>query len=198
MRSVTPMKTAKIGYIIISLALCALGILLIVVPKFSAVLLGRCCGMLFLLFGAVKLVGYFSKDLYRLASQHDLTLGILLLILGGIMLTHPGSLMLFICITFGIFMVTDGLMKIQIAEQSRTFGIGKWWLIFASAAVTGTLGFVLLLRPGEGTDLLMTILGIGMLSEGILNLSTAITTVKIIRHQWPDIIENVYCEEKEV
>lgn len=94
-------------------------------------------------------------------------------------------------------MVIDGLLKIQVAGQSRTFGIGKWWLIFASAIVTEALGLVLLLRPGEGTDLLMILLGIGMLSEGILNLSTVITAVKIIRHQWPDMIENVYCEEKE-
>ncbi len=197
MRSVAPMKTAKIGYIVISLGLCVLGILLITAPIFSKALLGSCCGILFLLFGAVKLVGYFSKDLYRLAFQHDLTLGILLLILGGVILVRPESLMLFICITFGIFMVIDGLLKIQVAGQSRTFGIGKWWLIFASAAVTEALGLVLLLRPGEGTDLLMILLGIGMLSEGILNLSTVITAVKIIRHQWPDMIENVYCEEKE-
>lgn len=197
MRSVAPMKTAKIGYIVISLGLCVLGILLITAPVLSKALLGSCCGILFLLFGAVKLVGYFSKDLYRLAFQHDLTLGILLLILGGVILVRPESLMLFICITFGIFMVIDGLLKIQVAGQSRTFGIGKWWLIFASAIVTEALGLVLLLRPGEGMDLLMILLGIGMLSEGILNLSTVITAVKIIRHQWPDMIENVYCEEKE-
>jgi len=74
MRSTAPMRTAKIGYIAVSALLCILGIMLIVIPSFSINLLGNICGILMLLFGAVKLTGYFSKDLYRLAFQYDLPL----------------------------------------------------------------------------------------------------------------------------
>ena len=69
MRSVAPMKTAKIGYIVLSVALCVLGIILIAFPGFSASLFGILCGVVLIMFGCVKLVGYFSKDLYRLAFQ---------------------------------------------------------------------------------------------------------------------------------
>ena len=63
MRSVAPMKTAKIGYIVLSVALCVLGIILIAFPGFSASLFGILCGVVLIMFGGVKLVGYFSKDL---------------------------------------------------------------------------------------------------------------------------------------
>ena len=60
------MRTAKIGYIIISTALCVLGVLLIAVPDFSVSMLGIVCGITLIVFGCVKLTGYFSRDLYRL------------------------------------------------------------------------------------------------------------------------------------
>ena len=77
MRSVTMMRTAKIGYIVMSAVMCAFGILLIVMPDMSNTILGLVCGTIMLLFGIVKLVGYFSKDLYRLAFQYDLAFGLL-------------------------------------------------------------------------------------------------------------------------
>lgn len=197
-RSTTPMHAAKIGYIVVSAALCVLGILLIAVPDFSASLFGAICGVLLIVFGIVRLIGYFSRDLYRLAFQYDLPLGILLVIMGIVMLAHPGSLVTFICVALGIFILSDGLFKIQIAWDSRRFGITKWWLILAFAIVTGICGLLLLLRPGEGGRVLMIILGITLLSEGILNFSTVLSAVKIIKHQKPDVIEiDAYTEAED-
>lgn len=197
MRSIVPMRTAKIGYITVSSVLCVLGILLIAVPDFSASAIGVICGVLLILFGGVKLVGYFSKDLYRLAFQYDFALGILLIILGIVILVHPGSVMTFLCITLGLVTLTDGLFKIQIAMEARSFGLPKWWLILLLAIVTGVFGATLIVRPGEGSSVLVILLGISMLSEGILNLSTMLTAVKIIRHQHPDMIEEIEYEERE-
>ena len=188
-RSTTPMHAAKIGYIVISAALCILGIMLIAIPDFSASLFGVICGILLILFGIVRLTGYFSRDLYRLAFQYDLPLGILLVIMGIVMLTHPSSLVTFICVALGVFILSDGLFKIQIAWDSRKLGITKWWLILTFAIVTGICGLLLLLRPGEGSRILMIVLGITLLSEGILNFSTVLSAVKIIKHQKPDVIE---------
>ncbi len=196
-RSIAPMRAAKIGYILISAVLCVLGILLIVEPQFSAAVLGVICGIVLLVFGCVRLVGYFSKDLYRLAFQYDLPFGILLVVLGLVLLLHPAGMMNFLCITLGLYILTDSLFKIQIAADARKFGLRDWWLILALAIVSGLCGLMLLFRPGAGSDLLMILLGITLLSEGILSFSTAITAVKIIRHQRPDVIEVDYSEESE-
>ena len=197
MRSVAPMRTAKIGYIIISTALCVLGVLLIAVPDFSVSMLGIVCGITLIVFGCVKLTGYFSRDLYRLAFQYDLTSGIVLIALGVIMLVRPGSLMTFICITLGLFILTDGLFKLQIAMDSKRFGIREWWLILALAVITGICGLLLMLRPGEGGRVIMVMLGITLISEGVLNLGTVLTAVRIIKNQQPDIIDVEYEERKD-
>lgn len=196
-RSTAPMQLAKIGYIIVSLALCALGIMLIAVPEFSISVLGIICGVILIVFGIIRVVGYFSKDLYRLAFQYDLVFGILLIAIGVLMLVNPGSLMNFICITLGLFILADSLYKIRIAIDSKKFGIRAWWLILILAIVAGEFGLVLMFRPGESRNLLAVLLGITMLAEGILNFSTVITAVKIIKHQRPDGIEIDYYDESE-
>lgn len=189
MRSVAPMKIAKIGYLVISIALCTLGIVMIAAPDVSASILGILCGILMLAFGLIKLIGYFSKDLYRLAFQYDLFFGALMILLGIVVLVRPGRLLDFISIAFGLYITADALFKAQIAMDSRRFGIREWWLILAFAILTGIFGVILLFRPGDGGRILMILMGITFLLEGILNLCTVITAVKIIRHQQPDRIE---------
>ena len=189
MRSVTPMRIAKIGYIVMSVLFCLAGVLFIAMPEISAKIIGICIGISMILFGTVRLIGYFSKDLYRLAFQFDLEFGILMMILGVTVLFNPENLMAFICVAIGISTLLDGLFKIRIALDSKQFGIKSWWLILALAIVTGVIGVFLIFDSATGSELMTVILGLTLLSEGILNLSTVISTVLIVKNQAPDIIE---------
>ena len=196
MRSVTPMRIAKIGYIVMSVMFCIAGALFIALPDISITMIGISMGIAMIVFGIVKLVGYFSRDLFRLAFQFDLELGILLLVLGLIVLIRPDDLMTFICIALGISILTDGLFKVQIALDSKRFGIKSWWVILALAVVAGTIGVFLIFLSAKSAQFLTVLLGVSILAEGILNLYTVISTVLIIKHQQPDVIEIEYSETK--
>ena len=196
MRSVTPMRIAKIGYIVMSVMFCIAGALFIALPDISITMIGISMGIAMIVFGIVKLVGYFSRDLFRLAFQFDLELGILLLVLGLIVLIRPDDLMTFICIALGISILTDGLFKVQIALDSKRFGIKSWWVILTLAVVAGTIGVFLIFRSAKSAQFLTVLLGVSILAEGILNLYTVISTVLIIKHQQPDVIEIEYSETK--
>ena len=189
MRSVTPMRIAKIGYIVMSVLFCAAGILFIAAPELSVSILGVCIGVAMILFGIVKLIGYFSKDLFRLAFQFDLEFGILMMILGVIVLFNPKNLMAFICVALGISILLDGLFKIRIAMDSKQFGIKSWWLILTLAIITGVFGMFLIFESVIGSQILSVLLGLTLLSEGILSLYTVISTVLIVKNQMPDVIE---------
>ena len=189
MRSVAPMKTAKIGYIVMSVLFCVLGVVLLFTPGVSALWIGRLLGIGLILFGAIKLVGYFSRDLFRLAFQYDLAFGLLLMVLGIVTLSHPGDALSFLCVMFGIPVLADGLFKIQIAMDSRQFGIRNWWLVLVLAALTCEVGVVLVFRPMTGVRALTALMGLSLLCDGVLNLSVALCTVKIVDHQRPDVIE---------
>ena len=196
-RSMTPMRVAKTGYIVMSVVFCVVGVLFIALPARSAVMIGRVLGAAMAAFGVVKLVGYFSRDLYRLAFQYDLEFGILLIALGVIVLLRTDGVMDFLCIAAGVAILADGLFKIQIAIDSRRFGIRDWWLIMVLAVVTGGVGLLLVFRPWESVQVLTVLLGAALLAEGVLNLCVALSAVKIVKHQQPDVIETDYFEVRE-
>lgn len=192
MRSTSFIKAAKTGYIIMSLLYCVLGVLMIVNPSLSAVVIARICGAVLIGFGIIKIAGYFSKDLFRLAFQYDLAFGILIIMLGALICIKPYSAMNFMCIVLGVCALADGLLKIQITVDSKRFGIKRWWLLLILALITCAAGIMLIVWHAESTPVLMIILGASLLSEGILNLATVLTAVKIIKRDI-DIIE--YYEE---
>ncbi|MBO5568122.1 MAG: DUF308 domain-containing protein [Clostridia bacterium] len=196
MRSVTSMKVAKIGYIVLSIALCSFGILLIVNPEISISAFGLFTGACLIIFGAVKIVGYFSKDLYRLAFQYDLAFGIMMIALGIMVILEPDNVIETICIALGIAFLMDGLLKIQIAIDAKKFGIHPWWLIFAMAIMAVVIGILLVFRTAESARTLMILLGTSLLADGILNLITVLTTVKIIRNQYPDVIPGDFVDKE--
>lgn len=198
MRSVAPMRVAKTGYIAVSILLAVLGIVLIAWPTFSVNALGVICGILLILFGGVKLVGYFSKDLYRLAFQYDMPFGILLIIQGIIMLIHPGNLASFICVVFGLSVLISSLFNIQTALDAKKFGINQWWLIFALSVIAAVWGLILVFRPSEAADVMAVLLGITLLFESAVNICTVVTSVKIVKNQHPDVYveEDYYFDDK--
>lgn len=184
-----PVKAAKAGYIVVSASICLFGLVLILFPGIAVSVICRFTGIIMILFGAVKLCGYFSKDLYRLAFQYDLVFGILLIALGIVMLAIPNNVIGFICVVLGIYLMADSLFKIQIAFDAKKFGIKNWWMILVLAAAAWIIGFLLVIRPTESAEALVTLFGVSLLAEGILSMSVTLLAVKIIGHQKPDVIE---------
>ncbi len=191
-RSSAPVRAAKIGYIVMSIAMCVIGVLFIVLPQDSMRMLGIICGVSAIVFGAIKIVGYISKDLFRLAFQYDLEFGIIMIILGSIILVNPQNLINFMCIAMGLSFMTDGLFKLRIAHDSRVFGISEWWTITLFAALSCIAGAFLTLRPAASSVVLSYMLGASFIVDGILNLAVVLITVKITKNQRPDVIEVEY------
>ena len=185
-RNTTPVQVAKAGYIILSAALCALGLVMIVLPDFSITLAGKMLGVMMIVFGAVKIIGYWSKDLYRLAFQYDFAFGILLVPLGMFVLFHPEQAINFFYIVLGIVILADGLFKLQIALDARAFGLDRWQLILVLALLAGVIGCVLVFHPTGGAEVATALVGTAILVQGLLNLSVALSAVKIVGYQRMD------------
>lgn len=187
MRSEKSVRAAKMGSILLSGLFCLLGALTIAAGEFSKEM-GILAGALLIAFGIVRLAGYFSKDLYRLAFQHDLALGVLLIALGAKMLTGaevpPGTLL-------GVAILADGLFKLQTAFDARRFGLKSWALILGLGIGAGALGGWTALRPAGDARAP----GAALLAEGALNLCTALFAVKTVRRQRTEQGKNQSKEE---
>jgi len=187
MRNVTPMKTAKTGYIVTSIVLFLFGLLIVIDPAEYGVAMGIVVGVAMIIFGIFKIIGYFSKDLFRLAFQYDLAFGLLLISLGVIILIRPGNIVNFMSIAIGIAVLADALFKIQISMDARKFGISRWWLILSLAILTGLVGLLLVFNPVGSGEVIIRLLGVCLMAEGIMSAITVVTSVKIVNHQLPDM-----------
>ena len=113
----------KFAYSAVSIALILLGLCFAVLPEISAVTMCYCLGIIVIVFGIIKIMGYFSKDVYRLAFQFDLAFGIAMIICGTVTLINPRILLGMFPVFIGIFVLVDGLFKIQTAFDSKRFGL---------------------------------------------------------------------------
>ena len=181
LNSLRMLKIARNGYIVISLLFCAIGVWMYTCPAQAAELICIMVGILFILSGTIKMIGYFSKDFYCLAFQFDFAFGILMAAVGVIIITRRSVLQDLIFGIFGLMILADSLFKIQICLDARRFGLDTlWWKIMIMALATGVLGTLLLIVPFDGIAIMMQVGGISFIAEGLLNLFVALFTVKIL------------------
>lgn len=182
-KSVFLIRIAKFGYIITSLILCLFGLSLILKTDYIPAYLIKIGGVICIIFGTIKLIGYFSKDLYRLAFQFDFELGVIYIILGLIIVLDLGKVINYIAVPVGLLVMVDGLFKLRISKDAKDFGIERSWIILVMGLLASILGGCLALAVGKNLKLCNVLLGLVLLVEGSLNLLTVIMTVKIIKHQ---------------
>lgn len=178
MNTARTVRFAKAGYILISAAFCVIGIFLLFDRKVSAAALTNACGALLLVCGAVKLTGYFSKDMYQLAFQFDFAMGLFAVVIGLFMLIKEGGSPQRFEQLFGVLMLTDGLLKLQTAADAKKFGIKPWWLIGGFALLASIVGVLLVFCPAVREENMALAAGVAFLLDGALNLSIAVCAVK--------------------
>ena len=185
MRSTRLIWAAKISYALLSAAFCALGIAMLSRPGFSAGMIGWVTGAALVAFGIARLVGFLSRDLYRLAFQHDSVLGTIAIALGLVLILRRGVAVEALCLVLGVGIAADGLFKIKTALDAKRFGLNTWWLVLLLAAISTAVGVWLALSPAGGR-LLVCLTGASLLALGALNLCVALCAIKIIPHQVAD------------
>ena len=173
-------KRAKSTYIAVSVIMVILGAVLMLNPGLSMLTLCYLIGGLMVIFGITRLVGYFSKDLFRLAFQFDLALGIFCMLAGIVILVHPNNIMKLLPVIIGLFVTIDGVFKMQTAIDSKRFGLKRWYAILVLAAVTCVFGLLLIIAPFAGGKALMIFFGATMMIDGIQNLCVVLYTVKTV------------------
>ena len=175
------MKHIKAAFAAASVAVMLTGMCLLLWPGLSAAMICTVLGAVAIVHGIIKLIGYFSNDLYRLAFQFDLAGGALTILIGGILLFHPENVLVFLPLVIGIFILVDSVLRVQTSIDAKHFGMKKWWVILAVSAAGAALGLLLLLRPFQSGLLMVRFMGLTLLLDGAENLLAGLYTVKVPR-----------------
>ena len=189
MNSSGTLKIARNGYIVMAVIFCALGIFLMVNPTKAMKIICVLAGILFIADGIIKIIGYFSRDFYCLAFQFDLGFGILMIAIGILILVRREAILRLIFVIFGLVILTDALLRIQMSVEAKKFGLKLWWAVLLIAVTTGIFGMLLLVDLAGGAKLTVIFTGVAFLLEGILKLCVVVYTVKIRENEnvvWED------------
>lgn len=183
------MKRIKALYITISILSLLAGIALVIWPGASVITICYVVGSAAILVGAVRLTGYFSKDSYNLNFQFDFAMGLVFLILGTVLIFHPGDTVAVLHFSVGILVLVDSVFKLQTALDAKHFGLKKWWVMLLCALFCAGLGLVLVILPFRTAEILVRVTGAALVVNSGENILTAGYTVKSKKRVVPIMVE---------
>ncbi len=190
------LKSTKWLYMVFCILFVAVGVVFVIWPEMSVSAIGYIIGAITLVFGIIRIIGYFTDDLYSIAFQFDLALGIFAVIVGIAFLTHPHWLFSAMPLSLGIFFLINGLFSVQSAIDAKRFGIRRWRIMLACAVVGAAFGILLIFNPFKSAVVMMRLTGIAFAVSGIEKLIVALITIKTKKNNKIEPIEVDYVEVK--
>ena len=121
-------KRIKWSYVVLSAMFLLLGIYLVVNPETSLVMICRILGAAMAVFGVMKIVLYFIREVEGVAIRFDFAVGLFCIILGALMLWRAPALTDILSVMIGLLVLVDSVFKLQVAVDSRRMGAHSWWV----------------------------------------------------------------------
>lgn len=184
-------RFAKNGYILISILFYLSGIICIVTPDINESTATIAGGLILIVYGIIKIVGYLSKDLYCLAFQYNFACGLLLIVIGVVVLVTSRDFKEDLLTELGILVLLDSLLSIQTSVDAKRFGLAAWPVILASSILSGTLGVVLIVADTQIAA------GFSLLAEGFMRHYIVRCTVYLSPKRNVPFPDNEYEETKD-
>ena len=171
-------QIAQYGYVLIAITFCVLGMIYMISPQISCFSFDILSGIILIVYGIIKIIGYFSNDLYCLAFQHDLASGLFLIALGIITLGYNHKIQDYASIGLGGLILLDSLLKIQTSGDAKRFGLKNWYCILGLSLIAGVFGFLTIMCTFQKEMPIRYVIGCALLSEGLMSHYLIYYTVK--------------------
>lgn len=168
---------ARNGYLLISLVFYVVGGIYIVLPQIPPEVLTIGGGILLMIYGIVKMVGFWSDDLYCLAFQYDLACGVMMLLLGICTVIFHERVVPYLPMGLGWMVLMDSLLKVQMSRDARAFGLEQWRILLGISIGTAILS-VSLIFCSAVSAVPRWMPGFVLILQGVMNQSVMHCTVK--------------------
>ena len=126
-----------------------------------------------------------SQIVFSVSNRHEISSwgwylagGILDLIIGFLLITHPLMTMVILPFYIGFWLLFQGFMAIGLSFQIKTFGILAWgWLLFFGCLII-LFSFLLLANPVIGGFSIVYMTALAFISAGIFRIALAFNLKK--------------------
>jgi len=160
-------RTIRVELMVMSVALFALGLFLIIFPETSQSILCKAIGVALCVWGVLRLITYFRIAGKEVLGSYGLVQGISLIAFGFFFVLRPESIAAILGTALAVVIVIDGILKLQYAVDFFHLESKRWWAQIIGAVLMIGLGIVALVNPFETTKSLIMFMGAVFVAEGV-------------------------------
>lgn len=163
------MKRFKTNRMFFSAGAILIGLILLIWPASSLMIIGKCLGVL-LAAGGVASGIFYLKDHESAAQTALLILGVIMIICGVVIFLHPEELVKLIPTIMGILVLLSGIINLgetfTLSRQKYT----KWWISLIISIITIGAGLFLIIKAFDLVAVITRIAGGILVFDGISDL----------------------------
>ena len=148
------------------------GLTLMFLPSVSNKIVGIIMGVVILIFGINAVYKYFHRDGAKIYSL-NIVFGVLYSILGVVIILYPFSVMEFVTVCLGIFVIINGTTKINYGVWLKKGNEDSWLVTLVTGIFLVIIGIMLVFNPFASLTLTQ-LCGAFLIIVGILNVSDTI------------------------
>ena len=158
--------------LITSILSIIVGLVLIFLPTVSNKVVGIIVGVIILIFGINAVYKYFHRDGAKIYSL-NIVFGVLYSILGVVIILYPYSVMEFVTVCLGLFIIINGATKVNYGLWLKRGNEDSWLVTLVTGIFLVVLGIMVVFNPFSAFTVTQ-ISGAFLIIVGILNVSDTI------------------------
>ena len=184
--------------IISSLLLFLFGVVLAVNAEGFIKSITVAIGIVLLLIGVFPVIDYFRYRKDGLGASVGLISGIFSIVCGLMLLINEDLLMILIPVFIGVWMIINGINKIQVSFEIKDLGEKSWIITFIYSILIMVLGGYFIVNPISGATTVTSFIGIILCIYAVLDIIDCViikVKVKSFKKEL-DKIENSVVDEQ--
>lgn len=155
-------------------------------------------GVILLLIGVFPVIDYFRYRKDGLGASVGLISGIFSIVCGLMLLINEDLLMILIPVFIGVWMIINGINKIQVSFEIKDLGEKSWIITFIYSILIIVLGGYFIVNPISGATTVTSFIGIILCIYAVLDIIDCIiikVKVKSFKKELDKIENNVVDEQ---
>ena len=155
-------------------------------------------GVVLLLIGVFPVIDYFRYRKDGLGASVGLISGIFSIVCGLMLLINEDLLMILIPVFIGVWMIINGINKIQVSFEIKDLGEKSWIITFIYSILIMVLGGYFIVNPISGATTVTSFIGIILCIYAVLDIIDCViikVKVKCFKKEL-DKIENSVVDEQ--
>lgn len=155
-------------------------------------------GVILLLIGVFPVIDYFRYRKDGLGASVGLISGIFSIVCGLMLLINEDLLMILIPVFIGVWMIINGINKIQVSFEIKDLGEKSWVITFIYSVLIMVLGGYFIVNPISGATTVTSFIGIILCIYAVLDIIDCViikVKVKSFKKELDKIENNVVDEQ---